>query len=589
MLCIARRTFKDIKMRVKRARDTARQQNPPEDSIDELANALLDDSMQRGITMSTPSAASPSEVPGSASSKATPETLNKPLPALPVEDRVLPRLDKPLPPISTYHYIPRTTEKDAKSNAENLRKKRNISSPVLQSLHTHRSETPVTTAPNKSGYIDSPRDNPYSASEDAADLSGKLLGLMRIKTAKSPQSPSLPPQTGGHVRKNSRFQRGKEVFVRATQAITDRLGNGGEKKIDKSMIQKIDPPSSSPDELADLHYRLDTDNESRRRVAEGANLGKPKVKNLIGNGDVKRKPLRVYDDMKPLQSHPSSHNDPFTDEKKAPANVSLPDFTDFDFNIEFNERPDRPSTRASAHEPLLQSMQVDVDDLEPPQQKFRHSHHFSEQLSGLAQNPPNMFFSSSPAAESTPRYRLEREFDAKGKKRLSTVLASSPSQLDLSPPGSEVVVPAMPERSVSRSTISLKRKKATTDLRGSASPFAKKAKKQENQETPFELEPDTIAVASPIPLGQKDPNKRLSRSKIPASKEKGLKIFEVGKGKSTAPRRAESSAKTKPRFMGKRSSIPVPVKQAVGDERRVSTPVEARPMAYDEMSIDELA
>lgn len=493
-------------------------------------------------------------------------------------------------PTSTYRANPNTDRIEQHSNEENSEKKLLMSGPILQSLPTRSNRAAMNTPMGSTeDIVKSQGENPTSAfatSADAADLSKKLSALMRQATEKElPPLPNSKSSVSTRRSKHSRLQRGKEAFTRAKQAIADRLSSSGEKRLGSRKRQAKHVPSSSSDEIAGPSYQTDADvrrHRLGRRIAEGTNLSNSKVKSLTGDGNVRRKPLPVYERMKSLQRQLSSSDDPFSDEKSPIVDVSSPEF-DFDFDVEVTGHRPANLRRTSTFEPLLSNAQLE---------KSEPCHQFSGLKSGLAQHPDTSFFSSSPAEYSTPRYRLEPQFDTKGKKRLSIVLAPSPSLLQLGLDGqrgdgssgiSELQEPL--EADKARSTTSLKRKTAKMDLRINTSPASKKVK---TQDVPLAAELAKLHAGNDGPLAMKDSNKRTSKSRIPGVKGKGLKIFDVGKGNAPLPRMIDALNKTKGSPSERRSSIPAPIKRIAAHERRASTPVRSHSIEDDSMSIDEL-
>lgn len=532
--------------------------------------------------MSTQSPTTPSELPASTSSNISSGKLNKPLPLVPLDEE-----GKGNPPTSkqstfTYRLVPNIDDIEQRSKEESSEKKLQISKSIMQSLHNSdiRAATDIENSQHEK------QTSAFATSADAADLSKKLSTLMRQATEKPlPPLPNSKLTAGTRRSKHPRLQRSKEVFIRAKQAIAERLSSSGEKRLGSRRRRSKDVPSSSPDEIAGPEYQTDTEvrrHRLDRRIAEGANLSNSKVKLLTGDGNVRRKPLPVYESMRSSQHQTSSSDDPFSDEKSPNLDVSSADFDDFDFDIEITGHKPANPRRTSALEPLLSNARLE---------KPEASHQLSQLISGLAQHTDTTFFSSSPEGYSTPRYRLEPQFDDKGKKRLSTALASGPSLLKLSLDGKRgnrgtkaPEIPEQPKADKARSTTSLKRKTAKLDLRLDTSPALKKAKTQDVALN----ELAKLRADNHGPLATKDSNKRMSKSRIPGAKGKGLKIFEVDKGKAPMPRVMDTLSKGRGGMSEKRSSIPGPVKRAIGHERRASTPVKTYSAEEDSMSIDEL-
>lgn len=587
MQVTAQKISKDQKPHKKLPKDTTRYPPRRDNTIDELADALLDDTVHGSPSVSTQSPMTPPGFLTPALGNLPSDILNKPLPMVPFDGSEKETSDNSKQPTSTYQANSIIDRIEQHFKEESSEKKLLMSVPILHNLPTRSNRAAVNTPMGSTeDIVNSQSENPtstFATSADAADLSKKLSALMRQATENElPQLPNSKSSVRTRRSKHSRLQRGKEAFTRAKQAIADRLSSSGEKRLGSRKRQAKHVPSSSPDEIAGPSYQTDADvrrHRLGRRIAEGTNLSNSKVKSLTGDGNVRRKPLPVYERMKSLQRQLSSSDDPFSDEKSPNVDVSSPEF-DFDFDVEVTGHKPAHPRRTSTFEPLLSNAQLE---------KPEPCHQFLGLKSGLAQHPDTTLFSSSPAGYSTPRYRLEPQFDTTGKKRLSIVLAPSPTLLDFGLDGQcgdgSSGVSELQEADKARSTTSLKRKTAKMDLRINTSPASKKVK---TQDVPLAAELAKLHAGNDGPLAMKDSNKRTSKSRIPGVKGKGLKIFDVGKGNAPLPKMMDALNKTRGSPSERRSSIPGPIKRIAAHERRASTPVSSQPIEDDSMSIDEL-
>ena len=523
-----------------------------------------------------------------------PNGLNKPLPSIPTEELAELDFETPMHGISAYSLKSKTDHVDAAQKADFTDSKTVMSSPVPQKF-SYGATTIVTTGKpfHTEAVQEIPKSNAYTTTADAADLGKKLSLLMREPTAENSRlaktmEPSKPSAKQG---KHSYLRRGRRVYAGAKQVITNHLGSSGERK---GRGNEKNLPSSSPDTIAGPEYMTDpVINRERldRRIAEGANLSNPKIRFLTGVGTVPRKPLPVYDSMKllPNQYRSTSLEDPFSDDRDGNTDISSPEFDDFGFDGGFNGSKTRRARPASVIEPLRSTAQLKEICSRQSGKETQPRHQFSEAISGLAQHPDTDLFSSSPVKCSTPRYRLQVHYDASGKKRLSTIPASSPSVLDLSfedQSGHESL--DLPEANMGRSTVSLKRKTAKDDLCVNSPPVVKRAKKEDGGLTAEMAKLNAHVPCNDGLLTVKDKNKAMGKSKIPGVKGRGLKVFDVCKGKAPIPRGIMDIKRTQTGFSGKRSSIPTPIKAPNYHERRASTLVRGDMIDEDSMSLDEL-
>ncbi|MCJ1388211.1 hypothetical protein MMC18_001056 [Xylographa bjoerkii] len=579
--------------------DHARLNPDGENSIDELADALLEDNTTKAQIPSTRHDVSPS-VFLSASGMKLSEILNKPLPRIPTDQSLETFLETPenlydnvvkALELSTVNLIT-VANTDSKPESES-------SHPIHQSFCTSSGNTDALSSLGKCEpeYLGHGVDTSYAfpSTADAAHLSNKRSSLMKTanvedQKVRTPQ-PLVKHREAKHLLKIPRLQKSREVFARAKRAISERLSSSVSSKEDlrwdKTNHGRNAALSPSPAEAVNKKYRID-DNDANlqslnRRLAEGANLSNPKIKALIGDGLVIRKPLPVHDGIQSPGYWSDSLDDPFSDEQLSSHGTPSPDLVESDLNN--SGRKTRRAQRTSIHEPLLSSPQLVVPINNLSLHGSPYVRQLSDQLSGLRQHPDVGFFSSSPVGFSTPRFRLEPEINASGKKRLSVVPAAEPSLLDLNFDGlSEDEISEPPKLKLNKSDLNLKRKNTKVDKGGEPTPAAKKAKTEQMQ---LASNLAMLNRSSGGPLIVRDQNQRLGRIAVPKGTGRGLHIFQVPKGKERSTSVGSiRSVKAGPN--AKRSSIPVSFKSAKSRQSRSSTPALVGPLQDDTVSSDEL-
>ncbi len=454
---------------------------------------------------------------------------------------------------------------------------------------------------------------PLTTNRDAEELTSKISNLIQEAVAQEAQTRQKAAIYASESAKLSPLERGKNAFVKATRAIKERLSNSNTSGSSQRPRSSKRPASShrTPSPDSDLPPEYETPEELRRtrlerRIAEGENLSNPKIWQLTGNGNIPRKPLPVYESMKSRSRRSDSLDDPFSDGKEQQSRPSPHDFSGFDFDFSNRKNKGRsipPSFLSKAR--VDDPSQTSSTHLAVP----AHTSRFSSMVSGLAQHSDTEFFSSSPISYSTPRIRLESQPNAKpnAKPSKSTkgALVRSPSILEFSfeaPSEGASSSPASPQpRASEGSSLSVKRKGATDDLRSQVVPATKKVKRDSVASV------ESLGLASGIrkmethderiPLSPKSANAHLLAPQHNQNKlRRGLSIFDVGKGKAPESREDDEANKLRPRINNARkSSVPRPssmVFHRVLDSRpgmqRLSS-FDAGDMDVDELQMDDAA
>lgn len=566
-----------------------------ESSIDELAgNALLNTvphqpvrlpSLQSLAAMSTTDILRPKS---SRSTKTVPDDLDKPLPPIPKDPFAEQRLHWQNRPA-----LGKKTTNMKVSDPAKVNTKPKISSPILQAPEPSPTD-PSPSRPTTSHTTQSTFGT-QTTTADAAKLSKKISDLMQQAAAQESQTKQKAAVYAAESAKLSPLERGKKAFVKATRAIKERLSSSSSSNdkpfntrrlgsIGRSSSGGWEPPPQYESQEELTRGRLD------RRIAEGENLSNPKIQKLTGNGNIRRKPLPVYESMRSRSQHSGSEN-PFSDADDEDGHLSPEDYSGFDFD--FSKRKHKgKAVRASM--PAIEHVES------PPQQSDQHltvpksKSKFSNMISGLAQHSDTEFFSSSPVAYSTPRIRLEPQ---PPNNPAAGTLQRSPSILEFSFEGQSEDASSeaqSPKPRTSEGSTSVKRKGTTEDLRSQVAPTAKKLKTESASSR------DEGGLAAGISqlateddrdiLSPRSTNAIVAKPSRNASKRKGVSIFDLGKGKFPEGRSEDETKKPWTRAIAsKRSSIarPSSVLFSRGRESRAGMQ-RLEQMDGNEMEIDEL-
>ena len=465
--------------------------------------------------------------------------------------------DKPLPPLPPKD--PFAEQRRHWKNKQALTAKTtNIKNPATEAKRLTKSTISAPIPIDPLGSATSPSSSrpatshmtasaPMSTTTDAAELSRKISNLMQQAVAQESETRRRTAIYAAESAKLHPLERGKKTFVKATRAIKDRLSNSSNSSNSferprtarkaassrRSPSPDLDPPQTygTPEEIR--RHRLN------RRTAEGVNLSNPKIRKLTGNGNIPRKPLPVYESMNSRKTRSeSSLDDPFSASKEQESRQSPQDYSglDFDFSKHKNKgkatplstptqsQSDSPSGTFTQHLTVLQS-----------------TSRFANTISGLAQHSDKTLFSSPPVGHSTPRIRLELQPTANVDKSTQGALVRIPSVLEFSfeAPNNDASssAPSPQPRASDGSTLSVKRKGTTDDLRSGLSPATKKIKTDSIDSS------EGIRLTTGIsqldtgderdPLSRKSTNDQIAKPNGNVSKvRRGLNIFDVGKGKA---------------------------------------------------------
>lgn len=444
-----------------------------------------------------------------------------------------------------------------------------ISSPVLQD--STNASVAIPSRPTTSNTGQSAK-APQTSTADAADLSRKITNLMTQAAAQEEQTRTkadaytLACARAPPLEKLSPLERGRNAFAKATRAIKGRLGSTN---VDRPLSAKrplaqrhssfhelgpLGPPPRYESQEEFTRVRLD------RRIAEGENLSNPKIKSLIGDGNIPRKPLPVYETMRSRSMRSLPASDPFSDNPQGEAGQSSQDHSDFDINFSKHKNKHKITQTNGTSERIDQQSAG-----------LQSSSRFNNLVSGLAQHTDTMHFSSPPVDHSTPKIRLEPFLENSEDNPDRLLLTRSPSVMEFSFEDqcdndmSRVHRKGHEPRASDGSSLSIKRKGATDDLRSQVVPAAKKAKTDSaDSKADSGLAvgiSDLDAGDERAPLSPKSVNivRGQSHGNMNKRRGRGMSIFDVVKAKQSDSGDDGVSEKAYTRFnASKRSSTARP-------------------------------
>ena len=566
------------------------------DGVDELANALLDDTTLSLAASSPQKKHTSADISTPVSPRSTVEVLNKPLPSLPQASSLSERQlnEKTMPALKSKTTKLKVTEK-GKSRPTKL----DISSPIpiVQAQDSGSDSNPLGN--KQTGRTGQDISGSQTSTIDAALLSSKISNLIMMNEAAAAraQNSRNQPQSKGSTKPEKKqklppLQRSKNVLAKAKKAIADRLSSSTERQAKrkenepKPLDSTLDDAPISQSKFDPEAYRI----RHGRRVAEGNNLGNAKIQAIMGDGKIKRKPLPVYESMKSLTRLSDSTHDPCSDESVMDDSFTSKELSGFDFDFDR-----RGGERVSVQSQEGLPNGVDTMTGSPIEVSLKNTgqdSRFSEMISGLAQHSDTEYFSSSPIDVSTPPILLGSRSDFKGESKSTSDLALSPSLLDFSfeeySDDDEDVFTHKDGEAELRAS-SLKRKAAKVDLRSGPAPAPKKSRKDQLffvEDLTLTTKTGKLDTEERQALSTKDVNKKMGKFDKDGYKAKGLGIFEVGKGKEKT---IDEAPKLQSRTgFGKRSSLPRPASTAIG----LGIQGTAKHFVYapegDSMSLDEL-
>lgn len=293
--------------------------------------------------------------------------------------------------------------------------------PVPKYLKLTLSREALKTRISPPKPIDLPLQKPFDGTTEINDKVQAMLAATKALKGDDRKPNALPrPQVPPKKRRIGE----SKVLTKMKSVLNDRLqGRSSRKREGRLLDESVnegqdfhDEISASAAALTTLEIRMNEGTYSKPHPMfsyltslVGDNFKKPKIHNLTGHGNVPRKPLA--DDGKSLRSR-KSVDDPFSEQahlksaSPVPASFEARLKDDMSIDESRENTPDLPNQAGTPERPAM---------------NFRRS-------SGLTDF--DTILSSSPVAQSTPRIRLEPSFGDSGKKILKNVPADSRSVFD---------------------------------------------------------------------------------------------------------------------------------------------------------------
>ena len=621
-----------------------------EDSIDDLANEILDDTLpprlqSSGERLSFGQRGSPSNaIPPEKSRKMSISAQS--LYARQSRSLLVPKQTK-----SPEASSPRASPRKQQGKITRKHHQRGASQLPLPSIVTITSESleilpnPLT-ADTDSKQASAVPSNNWSPSPDPAELSRKLTLLMprdteevksqagSLKASGSPSKVANPKLTP--------LQRGKGALKKVKRALSGRKSNSSE-EAGSSWRSRL-PHSTSRSIIAELtgsdrpRQEIEVKKSSEllsRQKAEEENLNKSKIRLLTG--DTSRGPLPIYESMKKKRLSSMSTEDLISPAKatgespRVHRHTKSADASDFlsRGNLALDSiAPRAPETASNSSKSDSSIMEQDYRFAS----NITKEHRFSSSISGLRQHPDVMFFSSPPRDFSTPTDGMEESFNAGVKKHLSTVPSAGSSLADLyddnqahdnlAPDGllPDLEISDVPlhdgtddddsadelgldSAPLPEPGLTLKRKSGSSDLRCVSPPGPRKLRKvapnpESSPRNTLTSDIAQLTTSDNSVLGVKDGNTKLRRNTASASKRNGLHIFDVGKGKEREKiddrvEESEALGKRGGKVWSSTAGPPKPASSRHGNNMsnadwRARTSVPDNYGDEDSMSVDEL-
>ena len=368
--------------------------------------------------------------------------------------------------------------------------------------------------------------------------------------------------------KASPLQRSKTALVRATRALADRFGSNRQESATYHPA-KDEPTDSEFETVAGPEYSAGSQQgRIRRHISEGKNLGNPKIKTLLGDGNVPRKPLLVHETRARYYQLSDMPDDPFSDDQA-------------DSEESDSQASSRGSGNGNEEETnLYRKAREDQYALfsPPPVQK---------------QIPSADMLSSSPLGSSTRLILYNRNPIGQKNRYRDDLAQNLPSAgLKLGEPlGSEGSTSPAPKLPENHSLWSVKRKPAREDLRSELDADPKKPKLSSSLSSD-----DGLVTTALRDLDTRERRARWKKCKKALSpdssptttKGRGLKIFETAKGKAPVTSVVDMVKKPHGRPRGNtKSSVTRPTNTLISHDSKGHVPL-LDPNREDSMDTDGL-
>ncbi|KAI9811477.1 MAG: hypothetical protein M1827_005460 [Pycnora praestabilis] len=581
----------------------------PDKSIDDITNALLDDTHRIDESLGT-GHSSPDELTLTRST-----TMNKPLPGLP-EDSVVGGRELPRDVRSVLGSM--TTNPPARLSSSSCRTK-----PALRAISWNKNNLissqpsiPPQRARSASGadvldnkiqelsFDDESGSSPLITSTGAEQSSRKvedLTATTSVDLSRNPSSNDLLGKTkpeGG----SPRLYKSIQVFAKVKGVISDRLGGRTERSggVRQKGIRHLHANDDSMEEYEGSSYRPEPeDNASlqRRLRAEGRNLVAPKIKMLTGSGAIPRKPLPKDHRARPSRSDADQSESLLSSEQQLGEVTPKEEI----FGFATDSVPGEGLLLSVSHAQPSQDFPEHARKVSAKTTKSRSStiSQYSDAVSGLAQHSDPYVFSSSPIEQSTPRLRLKPppSSDAEDDLQIAPVKVV-PRLVGLSSTGERSSGTSLDagHHELARRTSSSSLKRKDSDQHAEALLVSRPTKKVKRiifpNTTREEMLAEGIKKLESGVLAAKDTNTKIIGDLQKGISGKGLNIFDTGKSSMPQPPPAVIAKRPRGR-PSKKSLIPKPVGNTPGRERRASGAVmgiynSTRADTNDDMDADEL-
>ncbi|MDI1487340.1 MAG: hypothetical protein OHK93_006609 [Ramalina farinacea] len=422
---------------------------------------------------------------------------------------------------------------------------------------------------------------------DPVALNRKIGKLLQQAAAQEAESRRTEAIYDHEVAKPSPRQRAKKALMKATQAFKHKLSSGSNDNRRPDVIMAhyhaggsdyvLVPHDESTDDILDKRFS--------RRKAEGVNLSNPKIQALTGDGTVPRKPLTIYETMRSRTLTSSFlEDDQSADEMHTDSEANTQKCSNR--GVQFDSSGHNTRGTAS-QETSLDSRQSLLNSKISGHQEYAPTRSFVD-TTGL---------SSSPDASSTPAGRLHnrdgRDHDDDRK------LPQTYPRHELTVEGPSDEEPWHTPLSLSRFSAdrnqSAKKRESLYDPPSPTLPLSKKAKMVSRMPAD-EAGNVTDAMSGldtqgdPEPSSKKDPGGTRKTEAGKADRRKGLRIFDVAKGKETEAVEGDKALKqSHPRaLMGKKSAFSRPASGLFCFDSRPGNGKFSK-LEQDEMDADELS
>ena len=426
-----------------------------------------------------------------------------------------------------------------------------------------------------------------STRNDPVALNRKIGKLLQQAAAQEAESRRTEAIYDHEVAKPSPRQRAKKAFVKATQAFKHKLSSGSNDSRRPDLIMAHYHAGGSDYVLVphDESTENTLDQRVSRRKAEGVNLSNPKIQALTGDGSAPRKPLTIYETMR---SRTLASSLPESDQSADEMNTDSESNTQrrSDRGIHFNSSGHTIQEIAS-QEACFDSRQSLLNSRVSRHQEYAPTRSFVDTTR----------LSSSPDAISTPAGRLhDREGSDRDGYRKSAQTHPR-NQLTVEGPSDEEPWHTPLSRSgfSPSGSPSAKKRYSRVESPSPTLPFTKKTKMVSRM--PDDEAGDVTDAMSgldthsdPEPLSKKEYGNTKKTEAGKSDRRKGLRIFDVAKGKETEA--VEGDKALKPghhrALMGKQSAFSRPASRLFCFDSRPGNGKFSK-LDHDDMDVDELS